>query len=95
MAIESVPHSCQGMDGWLAEEDVPIGYDPKFREFYLDVPDTGSYIVFNYCPWCGARLPISLREEWFDRIFALGLDGPEDSRIPEDLRSDAWWAKEV
>ncbi|WP_425302983.1 DUF6980 family protein [Nocardia otitidiscaviarum] len=47
---------------------------------------------FNYCPWCGAKLPDSLRDEWFDRIFDLGLDGPEDVRIPVDMRTDAWWA---
>ncbi|WP_373282983.1 DUF6980 family protein [Nocardia otitidiscaviarum] len=49
-------------------------------------------IVFNYCPWCGAKLPDSLRDEWFDRIFDLGLEGPEDVRIPVDMRTDAWWA---
>ncbi|WP_407670663.1 DUF6980 family protein [Nocardia suismassiliense] len=93
MSSESVRHSCEGMDAWTANDSIPIGYNPKFGEFYVEVPDSDSYIALNYCPWCGARLPPSLRDQWFDRIFDLGLDGPEDPGVPDDMKSDAWWTK--
>ncbi|MCA1909670.1 MAG: hypothetical protein LDL39_15030 [Magnetospirillum sp.] len=44
----------------------------------------------HYCPWCGEKLPQSLRPQWLERLAALGLD--EDSpHIPADLKSDTWW----
>lgn len=79
------------MDSWLADDSIPIHYEPKLREYYLDIPNSDGAIVLNFCPWCGAQLPPSLRDEWFDRIFDLDLDGPEDPRIPADMRSDLWW----
>lgn len=91
MSNGSLRHSCEGMDAWTADKSIPIGYDPKFGEFYIVVPESAGYIALNYCPWCGMKLPRSLRDEWFDRIFALGLDGPEDPRVPADMHSDAWW----
>jgi hypothetical protein len=36
------------------------------------------------------RLPESRRDEWFERIESLGLE-PDDERIPEELKSGAWW----
>ncbi|WP_419150657.1 DUF6980 family protein [Nocardia vinacea] len=94
MSTNRLRHTCEGMDAWLADDSIPIGYDPKFREYYIAIPDQDSRIVMNCCPWCGARLPSSLRSEWFERIFALELDGPEDPRVPEEMRSDAWWVED-
>ncbi|MBO0853177.1 MAG: hypothetical protein J2P18_05345 [Nocardia sp.] len=79
------------MDDWLEDASIPIDYDEKIREYYISIPNQESQIVMNFCPWCGAELPSSLRDEWFDRIFDLGLDGPEDPGIPVEMRSDAWW----
>ncbi|MBY8855334.1 hypothetical protein K7711_02450 [Nocardia sp. CA2R105] len=91
MSPELRRHSCEGMDAWLGDDSIPIGYDPKFREYYISIPEQESRIVIKHCPWCGALLPTSLRDEWFDRIFDMDLDGPEDARIPQNMQSDAWW----
>ncbi|HXQ86113.1 MAG TPA: hypothetical protein VN746_05515 [Gaiella sp.] len=95
-------HCCERMDEALATEcddhpdrfdcpDALVGYWPTLREYGLIVHDGGtSMIVIAYCPWCGANLPSSLRDEWYDRLDQLGLD-PDDPRVPETMRSDAWW----
>lgn len=53
---------------------------------------TLSYIVIKFCPWCGQKLPSSLRDEWFSKIEALNLE-PNDPKIPAELLTGAWWEK--
>lgn len=66
---------------------------PKYREFGIAVLDGGlSYIVIKFCPWCGQKLPSSLRDEWFSKIEALDLE-PNDPKIPTELLTGAWWEK--
>jgi hypothetical protein len=66
------------------------GYWPKLREYGLLVHDGGSsMVVIEHCPWCGVRLPASLRDEWFDELERLGVD--PDGEVPEGFLTDAWW----
>jgi len=75
--------------------DCLVAYSPKFREYGLIIHDGGSSCgVIRFCPWCGARLPESLRYRWFDELEALGLE-PDDDAVPERYRSSAWWAGEA
>lgn len=85
-----LPHSCVGLASWLEDSNIPVEYGSRFREYYIRISDT-EQVVMEYCPLCGARFPTSLRDEWFERIWAAGLDGPEDIRIPETMRTDEWW----
>ena len=74
----------------ICGEDKLIAYIAKFREYGFPVQDGGSsFSVFHYCPWCGKRLPGSLRDSWFDLIEELGYDDPE--AVPDDYKSDIWW----
>jgi len=42
--------------------DNPIFYAARFDEYGLIIHDGGSsFVVIDYCPWCGARLPESGR----------------------------------
>src|SRR5262245_48794335 len=71
--------------------DCLIEYLPKFREYGIIVHDGGESIcTITFCPWCGKKLPDSLRDLWFKSIWDLGLE-PGGSRIPADLTNDAWW----
>lgn len=82
---------CQQLQQFSQDDETAIFYSPKFREFGISVLDGGSSsITIAYCPWCGTRLPESLRDEWFNRLEQRGLE-PEDDRVPEEMRSDAWW----
>lgn len=71
--------------------DALVEYLPKFDEYGVIVHDGGkSVVTIEYCPWCGKRLPASMREKWFDELHALGMDA-DDENIPEKFKSDAWY----
>lgn len=87
------PHLCEGMARALADPDIPLVYNDKFREYGIPVQDGGSSVMLiKYCPFCGTKLPDSLRDEWFDRLDELGLE-PESPELPLDMRSGAWWRR--
>ena len=44
----------------------------------------------DFCPFCGTKLPSSLKTEWQSRIAEAGYD-PNDEDLPEDFLSDRWW----
>ena len=82
------------MERFLEAGEIALVYNRKFREYgirYLD--GTSSVQLITHCPWCGKRLPSSLRDKWFDRLEALGLE-PEDSNVPVEMQTDAWWKNE-
>jgi len=45
----------------------------------------------TFCPWCGQKLPDSLREDWFDRLEQLGVD-PYSAKIPEEFTDERWYS---
>ena len=68
----------------------------KFNEYGIPIHDgengkITSYIKIQYCPWCGKKLPDSLREKWFDELEKLGYDDPLNDDIPEKFKSDKWY----
>lgn len=72
--------------------DALVSYLPKFNEYGLIVHDGGSSVVsIAFCPWCGSRLPESLRGRWFSELGALGFEDPGSQDIPETYKSDAWY----
>jgi hypothetical protein len=87
------PHLCPSMADALSERLRVVRYLPKFREYGLPVHNGGtSKLSISFCPFCGVVLPSSVRDEWFDRLEALGLE-PGDEAIPEALLTDEWWAQ--
>jgi len=75
---------------------VIIVYDPPFNEY--SIPDRSARSVasttIRFCPWCGAKLPPSLRDRWFDELEKLGFDDPagkDRKRLPAEFRGAAWW----
>ena len=72
--------------------DVVVDYSPRVDEYGIPVHDGGSgWIVIEYCPWCGAKLPESRRDEWLAAVRAHGVD-PWTDEIPAPYDTDAWWA---
>ncbi|MDZ4100530.1 MAG: hypothetical protein U1E12_02505 [Hydrogenophaga sp.] len=83
-------HCCEQMRSAVSDDDLPLEYAPKFREYGILYCDDGSsYQLIQHCPWCGSQLPASLREAWFDELDRLGLE-PEDP-MPDELRDGRWW----
>ncbi len=86
-----MPHCCPEMTSHVSNRDIPVVYNDRFREYGIQILDGGTAVqLIAFCPWCGTVLPASLRDRWFDRLFALGLE-PEDPRLPEEMKSDEWW----
>lgn len=75
------------------DSDTGIVYIPKFREYGIAIDNGGSSIqMINFCPWCGHKLPKSLRDQWFDIVDnELGLEIFDDDVVPEEMKTSAWW----
>lgn len=72
--------------------DAVVGFTPRFREYGLYIHDGGpSRYVIQFCPWCGSRLPESLRDEWFAEMERRGID-PGEGKVPVAFQSSAWWS---
>lgn len=83
-------HCCAEMEAHLSGDKLPLCYVPKFREYGIRYNTASSFQLLHYCPWCGVKLPISLRDRYFDELDALGMD-PDDPNLPERYKSDAWY----
>ncbi len=84
-------HCCEQMERHISEEEVAIVYVPEFRVYGIKILDGGtSYQRIHYCPWCGQKLPESLRLRWFEIIRGLGFEWG-DPDIPAKYLSEAWW----
>lgn len=98
---EAPPHLCERAARKFSDVRMMIAYIPSVREYgfrivELDEPIDDQPIrirPFWYCPWCGTKLPTSLRTEWLERLDLLGLDESSEE-IPPDLASDTWWRQE-
>ena len=76
----------------LNNGEVSINYVAKFREYGIKYLDGGtSFQQILYCPWCGEKLPESLRDQWFDKIRESGYE-PEQENIPDEYKTDKWWS---
>ncbi|MGQ0779180.1 MAG: DUF6980 family protein, partial [Pseudonocardiales bacterium] len=82
-------HHCPRMADALSDVRLPVIYSAKYREYGIVYID-GSVQMIYFCPWCAAKLPKPLGHEWFERIWAMGLE-PEDPRVPEAMLTDQWW----
>jgi hypothetical protein len=63
-------------------------HNEVFDEYGLIVHDGGpSYVLIDFCPWCGTRLPESQRDRWFDETEAKGFT---EETMPPEYRTGAW-----
>ena len=83
-------YCCDQMRFFLDEKKVAIDYDPRFREYAIHLYTSRAFQLISYCPWCGFRLPSSLRDLYCDTLRKLGYE-PFDDDIPEKFKTDAWW----
>lgn len=98
-------HCCERMNQELCKHcaihnnkyDCPdslIEYDQIFNEYSIIIHDGGnSSIEINYCPWCGSKLPDSLRSDWFEKLYDMNIDPYDDNNIPTEFKSNQWRLK--
>jgi len=79
------------MESAAVDLAVPVEFTPKFREFGIRILDGGSsHLGITFCPWCGLKLPNSLRDKWFDSLDRLGVD-PCGDEIPVEFTDGRWY----
>jgi hypothetical protein len=88
-----VEHSCVDHPRRGQCPDQVVGYDERFDEYGIwlrtgEDASASSWLTITFCPWCGADLPPTRRDEWFERVDALGVD-PDDA--PPELTTYGWW----
>ena len=73
------------------EKEGGIIYLPQTRSFLLQA-SREDYLDMQYCPFCASKLPLDLTDMLMRIVYDnLKLDGFEDTRLPTEFRSDAWW----
>ena len=82
---------CAQMQYAIDEPEIPLVWTPKFREIGICVLDGGdSNILLIYCPWCGNKLPASLRSEWFAALEERKID-PFGEHVPPEFLDGRWY----
>lgn len=87
---------CKYMNSSILDPRTAIKYGPIFREYYLKGEEG---MMIDYCPWCSRKLPISLRETFFEVLedeYKIETDIGEcfeKENLPPEFRTDEWWKK--
>lgn len=89
-------HCCESMEDNIGNNNL-VYYSEIFDEYGLDCVEDGySYVLIEYCPWCGKKLPKSKREKWFEELEMLGIEDPLcEEGIPEKYKSGEWWKEKL
>lgn len=90
MSAYTLPHACPEMSRFVTDTQVPVSYNARFREYSLSLQGSGGHQLIDFCPWCGAELPGSLRDAFFDEMDRLGIEYPDEDP-PEPYVGDVWW----
>ena len=89
--MKALTHCCNTLKMAVEDENIPVSYLAKFREYGIDILDGGtSVLAFTHCPWCAVKLPESLRDAWFEKLEALGIDA-FGNEVPEIFQDDRWF----
>jgi len=84
------PTFCKSKRCTLVHPNNGVEYDLRFDDYSITVEAEAKIRQqLFFCLWCGAELPPSRRDDWFDRLEKLGVD-PWDEDVPEEFRTDAW-----
>lgn len=86
-------HCCERMSNSVASSELPVAFVAKFREYGIAVLDGGtSHVQIDFCPWCGTKLPLSLRSKWFEDLDRLGID-PYGDELPSEYLDGRWYTE--
>jgi len=88
----AVTFTCDACSDEYECADSLVHYSARFDEYGLIIHDGGtSSLGISHCPWCGAKLPASKRDRWFQELEARGIEEPLDENAPAEYLTDAWY----
>jgi hypothetical protein len=98
MKSELTYYCCDALETEINDPRVFIDYNKKTREYFIETVDKQIIRVIYRCPWCGKKLPKTLRKKWFLILEKeYGIDDPlnktQINLIPEEFKTDEWWIK--
>ena len=82
-------HDCETMADQVVDPASLITYWSAQREFGVHYVRSNAISGFEHCPYCGGKLPASLRLLRFEELRRIGLE-PYDE-LPEEYGDDRWW----
>jgi len=92
--LEKTKHCCGQMTRYLEDPRINVHYCPKFREYSTYLINSPAKQCYFYCPWCGKKLPESLRDEYFKILREeYKMNDIRSPKIPDELKTDKWWKK--
>lgn len=88
-------HCCDLMTSQLHDKRMPINYDKVLKEYFIYLFYSKAIQSLWYCPWCGTKLPESLRDTYCAILEKeYGIEDYWDSNIlPQEFKNDEWWKK--
>lgn len=105
-AQKKTQHCCQEMLRSIDDTYCPVVYKANIRDYQLSLPmiylkknDWPINFRIDFCIFCGSQMPKNLTEQWWNLVYKkMGeeislADEEKLKKIPEDLRTDAWWKK--
>src|SRR3954469_14160643 len=90
---------CDRMKFAICEHKKLIEYMPESRSynFILGKNDKGTHWGFEFCPWCGTKLPSNLSDKWAETLKQeYNIIEPfweDKQRVPPEFWIDEWWKK--
>jgi hypothetical protein len=88
---------CDEFKEMLNDCKVRLEYRPTVREFGIRSVSSSRLFLIRYCPWCGAKLPRDLINEWdMVLINEYGIKNPDKitfEEAPVEMQTDEWWKK--
>lgn len=66
-------------------------YIAVFDEYGVEIPGHGQLVADVNCPRCGAKLPASKREAYFDRLEELEAE-TDGEEVPAEMQDASWWS---
>jgi hypothetical protein len=95
--MAEVLYCCGALDYQVESPFCPVKYNIQWREYSIQDLKSTSVSLMIFCPNCGTRLPVSLRDEWFDILEKeYGLERPatgDKKKVPQEFWTDDWWKK--
>lgn len=86
----AVPVCCEQLAEVIDRDDTVVTYLPAERAFVATQGFAQSR-AFSRCPWCGARLPDALTEQWRDLVTGSRGDPDSPELLDGPLQSSSWW----
>lgn len=94
--IKKIEFCCENMNNNINDNQM-IYYSEVFDEYGINVlEDNCSYILIDFCPWCGKKLPMSKRDRWFAELEEKGFENPLfEENIPDNYKTREWWKSKI